>query len=88
MQQYTFDGLAENIEEFSKGGIYKLSIKEKFRILNGTNKNVRCKNCKYCKKINVNYKNYYKCEIMGITSSTATDIRLKDYGCNKFENKE
>lgn len=87
MEQYTFDGTVEEINFLPKdtATIYKrLTIKQKFRLKYGINENVRCKDCKYFKKINVNGKHYYKCEIMGISSSSATDIRLKDHGCSKF----
>ncbi len=51
------------------------------------NSSVRCKNCKH---LFANMPNctgggkYYKCELLGRSSSSATDIRLS-YVCNRFE---
>lgn len=87
MQQYTFDGKLEDINFIGKEKpifLKKLTIKEKFRQKYGTDKNVRCRDCKYLKKIEYNDKHYYKCEIIGISNSSATDIKLKDYGCLKY----
>lgn len=91
MQQYTIDGKIEevNLEDSNKTIKRRiLSIKQRFRAMYGINKNVICKDCKYCIRENYNNKHYYKCKIMGISSSPATDIRLKDYGCSKWEKKE
>lgn len=88
MEQYTIDG---NIEEINfikkeKSTIPKrLTIKEKFRLRYGYKEEVKCKDCRYCIRVNYNDKHYYKCEIMGTSSSIATDIKLKNYGCSKWE---
>lgn len=88
MEQYTIDGKIEEVFfNLEKAKNKKLSIKEKFRVLYGVNKNVRCKDCIHCIRLNGNNKYYYKCEIMGISSSTATDIRLKYYGCSEYDDK-
>ena len=45
----------------------------------------RC--CKWCKHLVVsqgNTKKYFKCSLMGVSSSEASDIRLYNV-CNKFE---
>lgn len=52
--------------------------------MNGVDKNHICKECKYCIKYTAT-RNYYKCRKMGVTASSATDIRLKDYACRLFE---
>lgn len=44
---------------------------------------IRCKNCKYLIKRQYS-KNYYKCELLGESSSPATDIRLSNV-CKNFE---
>ena len=44
---------------------------------------IRCKNCKYL-IIKQYSKNYYKCELLGISGSPATDVRLSNV-CNLFE---
>jgi len=38
----------------------------------------RCKHCMHCVGVYGNTKNYYKCRLIGITSSEATDIRLRN----------
>ena len=44
---------------------------------------IRCENCKNCVAMTNGYKTYYKCNIMGISNSQATDIRLS-YVCDFF----
>lgn len=61
-----------------------MTIKESFRRVVGYDESHRCKDCKRLFKVNVGKRNVYKCEVMGITSSPATDIRLKDYACERF----
>ena len=64
----------------------RMTIKERFRSINGINKSHKCKECQHCiRYILRNGKSYYKCQKMGISSSEATDIRLKDYSCNLFK---
>lgn len=51
------------------------------------NSNIRCKNCKHLiSKLAIcpSERNYYKCELLGRSSSSATDIRLS-YVCDLFE---
>jgi len=62
----------------------RMTIKQAFRWLNGVDKSHICKECKYCIKYTAN-RSHYKCQKMGVTSSSATDIRLKDYACRLFE---
>ena len=47
----------------------------------------RCKNCINCIVINYHNKNYYKCEIMGISNSEASDIRIKMI-CDRWRLKD
>ena len=42
---------------------------------------IRCKNCKH---LFLHCIKYYKCELLGISSSSATDIRLSNV-CKNFE---
>lgn len=51
------------------------------------NSNIRCKNCKnLISKLAIcpSERNHYKCELLGRSSSFATDIRLS-YVCDLFE---
>lgn len=61
------------------------SIKTRFRRINGYLQGKTCKECKHLKIFKQHYKTYYKCEKMGVTSSEATDIRLKDCACKLFK---
>lgn len=91
MEQYTIDGKIEEVSFGEKRNVIKhrkLTIKEKYRAKFGTRTDVKCKDCRHCSREDYNDKHYYKCKIMGISSSAATDIRLKDYGCSNFIKKE
>ena len=46
-----------------------------------------CKTCKHCLKIDYHCKTYYKCELWFISNSEATDIRLKNNACGKYESE-
>lgn len=63
------------------------SIKSEFRRIFGYDPTHICKECKYCEK-HVANRTHYKCSKMGVTSSAATDIRLKDYSCRLFDPEE
>lgn len=64
------------------------SIKSKFRRSAGYYDEHICKDCKYCIRVQSGGHAHYKCRKMGISSSVATDIRLKDRACNLFSAKE
>lgn len=69
---------------FKKG----LSIKDKFRRLHGYLEGGLCRNCKYFQKFSYHDRNYYKCLLMGLSNSEATDIHLKDTACNAYKRRE
>lgn len=46
-----------------------------------------CKHCNYCIRMGYHDKVYYKCELIGISNSEATDIRVKNT-CDRFKQKE
>lgn len=54
----------------------------------GTLDSFHCKNCKHCIRCDYHNKTYYKCDLWFISSSEATDIRLKNTACRKYEEKE
>ena len=78
-----FGNLCEIPEPKREGNRYR-TMQELHGIKEG---NDTCKTCKHC----VCYTNrggnrrYYKCELWIISSSEATDIRLKNKACNKYE---
>ena len=45
----------------------------------------KCKDCKHCVGIDYHRRTYYKCELWIMSHSEATDIRLKNVACKKFE---
>ena len=45
----------------------------------------QCKDCKHCIKYEYHNKTFYKCELWRLSHSEATDIRLKNVACRKFE---
>ena len=45
----------------------------------------KCKECKHCICIDYHNRTYYKCELWIMSNSAATDIRLKNVACKKFE---
>ena len=64
------------------------TIKSAFRDENGFHWEKKCKDCAHLRKFAVGFRTVYKCEKMGVTSSNATDIRLKDPGCRLHEMRE
>lgn len=63
------------------------SIKQKFRENYGYKKDFYCKDCDYFKEYHTNDRKYFKCQKIGITSSSATDIRKKDIACNLYKKR-
>ena len=63
------------------------SIYQQFKRANNyrlyTIKSISCKTCKHLSGFDYHNKRYYKCELIGISHSEATDIRLKNV-CNKW----
>jgi hypothetical protein len=78
-----FGNLSEPPEPKHDGNRYR-TMQELHGIKEG---NDTCKTCKHC----VCYTNrrgnrhYYKCELWIISSSEATDIRLKNKACKRYE---
>lgn len=56
--------------------------------LHGELSDKKCGDCEHCLKIRHNRKNFYKCELWYVSSSEATDIRLKNVACKKFKEKD
>ena len=64
-----------------KGRQKRKTMQETYGILDG----FTCGQCEHCVCNRWNRKNYYKCELWHLSSCSATDIRLKDKACRKFE---
>lgn len=63
-----------------------VSIKKAFRAAHGERDDGKtCGTCGKCVHMVCGKRSVYKCINMGITASTATDIRLKDKACDLWE---
>ena len=60
------------------------TIKTRYRRMYGYDEAHRCGDCRHLVKTEAN-RTYYKCELIGISASEATDIRLKDVACKRWE---
>ena len=56
--------------------------------IHGEFKGFQCKGCKHCIGFVYHNKTYYKCDLWIISNSEATDIRLKDTACKKYEQEK
>lgn len=73
---------SEFSETTIKGGHYQ-ERKRQLEYKKSSEKSKCCKLCKFA-VCHTHQKNYYKCKLIGESSSSATDIRL-NYVCKKFE---
>lgn len=55
--------------------------------LYGTKEGFTCKTCEHVVRNQWN-RVYYKCELWKMSNSTATDIRLKNTACGKYEKEK
>ena len=76
-----FGNLTEPPEPRHDGNRYR-TMQELYGIKEGDD---TCKTCNHCIRINHHGKKYYKCKIWIVSNSEATDIRLKNKACNKYE---
>ena len=60
------------------------TIKSRWRLMYGYRQDEFCGHCKYCQSF-LARRRIYKCVLMGVSNSEATDIRLKDPACSRFE---
>lgn len=60
------------------------TIKTRYRRMYGYDDAHRCGDCRHLVKKEAN-RTFYKCELIGISASEATDIRLKEVACSRFE---
>ena len=60
------------------------TIKTRYRRMYGYDEAHRCGDCRHLVKKETN-RTFYKCELIGISASEATDIRLKDVACKRWE---
>ena len=53
--------------------------------IHGVKQGTKCKDCKHFLRHYYHNKFYFKCGLWRISSSSATDIRANQEGCNKYE---
>jgi hypothetical protein len=63
------------------------TIKSWYRKRYGYDENHKCGDCKNLYRSDYGNKHWYKCRLIG-GSSAATDIRLKDVACRRWEQRE
>ena len=79
-----FGNLTEPPEPIHNGGNRYPRMQEIHGIKEG---NDICKTCKHCVGYDYHGRTYYKCELWFKSHSEATDIRLKNRACNKYESE-
>ena len=65
----------------------KQTYKYWFRLVNGYDYDHKCGECEWCHRFVRGSKSWFKCMKLGMTHSTATDIRLKDPACKQFSER-
>ena len=78
-----FGNLSEPPEPKHGGNRYR-TMQELYGIKEG---NDTCKTCEHCLRERYHGRTYFKCELWHISNSEATDIRLKNKACNKYEKR-
>lgn len=72
-----------DIDATKSNGFYKKKKTELHLRMTNYCVNENCKHCVFRITFNYHNKNYHKCKLIGISHSTATDIRLSNV-CDKF----
>ncbi len=64
------------------------TIKSRWRRMYGYDDSHKCGDCRYSFRLTVNdNKHFWKCNLMGVSSSEATDIRKSDPACKRWEER-
>ena len=82
MEQLDLFGGEVKVSE--KPSYSRTTMKNAFRTCYGYKEGSYCKNCKHFVEQRYNRKRYFKCDELGITASSATDIRKNDVACNLY----
>lgn len=64
------------------------TIHSRWRKMYGVNAYHRCGECEYCEGRQSGRRVHYKCILMGVSASEATDIRLRNPSCQRFKAKQ
>ena len=87
MKQINLFGELQEFNDKKESNSPYISFKKRNNYHKAINKYACCKTCKYCLKKWGNTSNYYKCELIGVSSSEATDIRVRNV-CNLWDKGE
>lgn len=70
--------------------LQKHKNKLNFRFITGEEKSkkITCNFCHHCLKKEYHDKNYYKCEFIGDSEGSGTDIRIHKNTCDYFKRRE
>jgi hypothetical protein len=79
-----FGGQTRIVDETAARGPIK-SQKKEIGYVQQFDRNRQCRNCKYLIRFKHIGRTYFKCQIIGITHSAASDIRLYAH-CRLYEN--
>lgn len=84
-KQKNLFGEMQEVDESKRGTLsHYQQVKKRNKFGPSRNNVERCHNCVNLLMVRGNTKNYYKCKLIGTSSSEATDVRLRD-ACNKFK---
>ena len=87
-KQIDIFGNETDISEIEKKEKLKRKRYKTMQQIHGIKQGRKCGDCKHCEGHNYHGKTYYKCGLWYQSHSSATDIRLKDTACNKYESEE
>ena len=73
--------IPDSIRSIVHGHFVDWKVKSNYR--KSDHKQIKCMNCQNFLEINYHNKKYFKCNLMGMSSSSASDIR-KGYVCRQF----
>lgn len=72
--------------EEAKTGKPAETIQSRYRKMYGYDEAHRCEECEHLVTV-AEEPVHYKCELIGLAASEATDIRLSDISCKRFQQK-
>lgn len=64
------------------------TIKIRWRKMYGYDQGHKCGECRHCFKYIGNDRTVYKCNMMGVSDTTATDIDASDPACSRWEERK
>ena len=65
----------------------KETIQSRWRKMYGVDAHHRCGECEYQEERQLGRRVHYKCILMGVSASEATDISLRNPSCKRFKEK-